>query len=170
MGCKIKFCSLGDAQVGFWLCNAPSLLPSIISVNLYCKYYYLCCYLLLNVFELFFSQKRSCIVTHYFIFFSSLKFNPIIRKLHFFHPLITLVWQTADFTDTRSLQRVLETKRGKKLLGGKPCIMESIWHVVSNHRGWFFGFVGFLVFFWRQKNPPINFILQKKKSATGLIE
>lgn len=55
----------------------------------------------------------SCIFAHDFIFFSPLKFNLIIRKLLFPPPLITLLWQTANFTDIRSLQHVLETKREK---------------------------------------------------------
>lgn len=80
-----------------------------------------------------FFPKMSCIFTHDFIFFSPLKFNLIIRKLLFSPPLITLLWQTANFTDIRSLQHVLETKREKKWLQGKPCIMESIWHAVPNH-------------------------------------
>lgn len=164
MGWRRKFNSLGDAQVGFWLGNPPSLLPHIISMNLLSLRSSLCTslyfYLLSNIFEQFFSPKMSYNVTHDSIFFSPLKFNLIIRKLLFLPPLITLVWQTANFTDIRSLQHVLEIKRGKKLLRGKPCIMESIWHAVSN------------LFFssWRQENPPINFILQKKKAAMSLIE
>lgn len=46
-----------EVQVGFWLCNPPSLLPSTMPVNLLCVrnslHIYLYCYLLLNI------SKRS---------------------------------------------------------------------------------------------------------------
>lgn len=76
-----------------------------------------------------------------------------------FFPLITLVWQTTNLNDTRSLQCILGTRREKN-------------YYETNHALWshYDMLYPTTLFFLKTGKSSINFILQRKKTAVELSE